>query len=162
VVAGRTFVGQSIRICSGGEMPRFKLVQSSILLVTISVCFAGCVQRRLIVRSQPEGAFVSIDNQPIGYTPLSAPYTYSGTRKIRLEKDGFKTVDVEQRIRPKWFDTFPISFVTNNFWPRELRDERLLDFQLEPKDQASENLLLERANQLRGDVNRGTVTAPLR
>jgi hypothetical protein len=122
----------------------------------------GCVQRRLLVRSQPEGAFVSIDNQPIGPTPLAAPYTYSGTRQIRLEKDGFKTVEVEQRIRPAWYDTFPISLVTNNFWPHELRDERVLEFQLEPKSQADENLLLDRANQLRGDVNRGTVTAPLR
>ena len=143
-------------------MPQSKKVQSVILLAVVCFCTTGCVQRRLIVRSQPEGAFVSIDNQPIGYTPLSAPYTYSGTRKIRLEKDGYKTVDVEERIRPRWFDTFPISLVTNNFWPRELRDERLLEFQLEPRAQASENLLLDRANQLRTDVNRGTVTSPLR
>ena len=122
---------------------------------------SGCVQRRLIVQSQPEGAFVSIDNQSVGYTPLSVPYTYSGTRQIRLEKDGFKTIEVEQRVRPAWFDTFPVSLITNNFWPTELRDERVLDFQLEPRTQASEELLLDRANQLRGNVLRGTVTSPM-
>lgn len=137
--------------------------------IAITVCaflmlvsFTGCVQRRLVVRSQPEGAFVSIDNQPIGRTPLSAPYTYSGTRNIRIEKDGFKTVEVEQNIRPAWFDTFPVSLVTNNFWPREIRDERVLDFQLEPRSQANESFLLDRANQLRNNVFRGTVTAPIR
>lgn len=139
-----------------------KPIALAVVLTLLSISLTGCVQRRLMVRSQPEGAFVTIDNQPIGPTPLSVPYTYSGTRQIRLEKDGFKTVDVEQRIRPAWFDTFPVSLVTNNFWPREIRDERILDFQLEPRTQASENLLLDRANQLRGDVNRGTVTAPLR
>lgn len=139
-----------------------KPIVTVIIVTLLCASLSGCVQRRLQVRSQPEGAFVSIDNQPIGPTPLSAPYTYSGTRQIRLEKDGFKTVEVEQRIRPAWFDTFPISLVTNNFWPYELRDERVLDFQLEPRSQANENLLLDRANQLRGDVSRGTVTAPLR
>ena len=138
-----------------------KPLASVTMVILLCVFLTGCVQRRLLIRSQPEGAFVSIDNQPIGSTPLAAPYTYSGTRQIRLEKDGFKTVEVEQRIRPRWYDTFPISFVTNNFSPREIRDERILDFQLEPRSQADENLLLDRANQLRGDVNRGTVTAPL-
>ena len=136
-------------------------------LNVIFVCFAilalsGCVQRRLIVRSNPEGAFVSIDNQSIGYTPLSVPYTYSGTRDIKLEKDGFKTIKVAERVRPRWFDTFPVSLVTNNFWPRELRDERVLDFQMEPKNQPNELLLRERAEDLRQNVNRGTVTAPIR
>ena len=134
----------------------------TVCAICILLASTGCVQRRMIIRSQPEGAFVSIDNQPIGYTPLSVPYTYSGTRNIRLEKDGFKLVEVEQRIRPQWYDTFPVSFVTNNFWPREIRDERVFDFQLEPKEQANEGLLLERANQLRGNVNNGTVTAPIR
>ena len=125
------------------------------------VSLTGCVQRRLIVRSQPEGAFVTIDRRPIGLTPLSVPYTYSGTREIQLEKDGFKTIKVQQRIDPTWYETFPISFVTENFWPRELRDERLLEFQMEPKTQVQENLLLDRANDLRFNIQRGTVTAPL-
>ena len=123
---------------------------------------AGCVQRRLIIRSYPEGAFVSVDRQPVGYTPVSVPFTYYGTREIHLEKDGFKSINVKERIRPAPHDIFPISLVTNHFWPREIRDERLLEFQLEAKDQVSENLLMDRANDLRGNVYRGTVTAPLR
>ena len=139
---------------------------SARLTMTLSVglllvSLTGCVQRRLIVRSQPEGAFVTIDRRPIGLTPLSVPYTYSGTREIQLEKDGFKTIKVQQRIDPTWYETFPISFVTENFWPRELRDERLLEFQMEPKTQVQENLLLDRANDLRFNIQRGTVTAPL-
>ena len=131
-------------------------------LLLILLGTTGCVQRRLIIRSQPEGAFVTIDRQPIGLTPLSVPYTYSGTRDVQLEKDGYQTIKVQQRIDPTWYERFPISLVTENFWPRELRDERLLDFQMEPKVQVQENLLLDRANDLRGNVLRGTVTAPLK
>ncbi len=137
-----------------------KILVASLFVASL-VCSAGCVQRRLIIRSQPEGAFVTIDRQAIGRTPLSVPYTYSGTREIQLEKDGFKTVKVQQRIDPTWYEKFPVSFVTENFWPRELRDERLLEFQMEPKTQVQENLLLDRANDLRFNIERGTVTAPI-
>jgi hypothetical protein len=131
-----------------------------LLLACLSVCLSGCVQRRLVVRSQPEGAFVTIDNQPIGYTPVPVPFTYYGTREIQLEKDGYKTTKVRERIRAPWYEKFPISFFSNNFAGREIRDERVLDFQLEPSTQVQENLLLERANDLRLNVERGTVTAP--
>ncbi len=135
---------------------------SLVLLVCLSVfLLTGCVQRRLVVRSQPEGAFVTIDNQPIGYTPLKVPFTYYGTRDIQLEKDGFKTVKVRERIRAPWYEKIPLSFISDNFAGREIRDERLLDFEMEPRTQVQENLLLERANDMRGNIERGTLTAPI-
>lgn len=134
---------------------------SSLLLLSLS-SFTGCVQRRLIIRSQPEGAIVTIDNRLIGRTPLSTEYTYSGGRELKLELDGYKTVKVQERIDPTWYETFPISLVTENFAGREIRDERVLDFQMEPKVQVPENQLLDRANDLRFNVNRGGLTTPLR
>ncbi len=131
-----------------------------LLVLVLLVSATGCVKRRLIVRSYPEGALVMIDKRPVGYSPVSVPFTYSGTREIQLEKDGYKTVQVKERIRPKLYDTFPVSLITNHLWLGELRDERLLEFQLEPREQVSESRLLDRANDLRGNVSRGTVTAP--
>lgn len=138
-----------------------KKVTQIVLAGLILTSLSGCVQRRFIVRSQPEGAFVTIDRQPIGLTPLSVPWTYNGTREIQLEKDGYKTIKVQRRFEPTWYETFPASFVTENFWPREIRDERMLDFQMEPKTQVQENLLLDRANDLRMNIQRGTITAPI-
>lgn len=126
------------------------------------LCLSGCVQRRLIVKTQPEGAFVSIDKQPVGYSPVSVPFTYHGTREFQIEKDGYETIAVQERIRPKWYSTFPISFFTENFWPREIRDQRIFDFQLQPKRMTDENGLVQRASDLRMNVERGTVAAPVR
>ncbi len=131
-----------------------------ILLVMSTVWLSGCVQRRMIIRSQPEGALVSIDNQQVGQTPVPVPFTYYGTRQIQLQKEGFKTVKVEERIRPKWYDRAPISFFSNHFAFREIRDERILDFQLEPQSQVEENILMDRANELRLNVHRDTLIAP--
>ena len=128
-------------------------------LILINV--TGCVQRRLQIRSQPEGALVSIDRQPVGLTPVAVPFTYYGSRELQLEKEGFKTVRVEQKVRPPWFDRFPISFFSNHFAGRELRDDRLFDFALEPKQQIDEAVLFDRANNLRHNIQRGTLTAPI-
>lgn len=129
------------------------------LLVLLS--FTGCVQRRLQIRSQPEGALVSVDRQPVGNTPLSVPFTYYGTREIQLEKDGFKTIRVEENIKPPWYERFPVSFFSNHFAGREIRDERLFDFQMQAKDPVNETILIDRANDLRNDIQRGTLTAPI-
>ncbi len=127
-----------------------------------SPLLTGCVQRRLLIRSEPEGALVTIDRHTIGHTPVAVPYTYYGTREIQLQKDGYKTVQVKERIRPPWYAVFPLSFFTENFAFREIYDRRVLDFSLTPKDLTGDYYLLDRAEQMRGDVTRGTVTAPMR
>ena len=133
-----------------------------ILAICCTFCLSGCVQRRLIVKTQPEGAFVSVGNQPVGYSPVSVPFTYYGTREFKIEKDGYQTINVQERIRPKWYLTFPISFFTENFSPREIRDQRIFDFQMQPKMMTDENELISRANDLRLNVERGTVATPVR
>ena len=132
-----------------------------IVLIIVPMLCCGCVQRRMIIRSIHEGAFVMVDGQSVGSTPLSVPYTYSGTRDIKLERDGYKTINVQQRFDPQWYQTFPVSLISENFAGREIRDERVLDFTMEPKSQVQEDRLLERANDLRLNVDRGTITSPL-
>lgn len=150
------FIPRQTRILA--PFSRLALILGLLLVIVIN---AGCVQRRLVVRSQPEGALVTIDNHVVGHTPVSVPFTYFGTRQIQLERDGFKTVKVKERLRPNWYDIFPISFLTNHFAFREIRDTRLLDFQLEPKVMVDENQLLDRANELRTNTQRGTLASPL-
>ncbi len=135
-------------------------------LAIFFLCFlsatAGCVQRRLLINSQPEGALVSVDKTQVGHTPVAVPFTYYGTREIQLQKDGYKTVYVKERVRPPWYGVFPISLISENFAFREIRDHRALDFELTPKERVVEGQLMERADQLRTDVQRGTVVAPLK
>ena len=121
----------------------------------------GCVKRKLLIRSQPEGALVTIDKRPIGLTPVAVPYVYYGTREIQLEKDGFETLVIKQRIAPPWYEIPPLDFFVENFWPREVDDVRLLSFPLQPRASINEDSLLQRAGQLRGNVQRGTVPMPL-
>jgi hypothetical protein len=131
------------------------------------VCFAtlslpiGCVRRQLQINSFPEGAAVTVDHQPVGYTPVAVPFQYNGTREIQLEKDGYKTIRVKQPVGGAWYFYPPFSFFTEHFATREIRDTQRFDFQLEPLQTVDDQALVERAENLRGQVLQGAITPSL-
>jgi hypothetical protein len=114
----------------------------------------------MTIRSQPAGATVYVDDQWVGVTPVSASYTYYGTRKMQLFKDGFETLTVKQPFPVPWYQYPPIDFVVENLWPWEIRDERVIDFQMQPQQMVPNQALLERANMLRTNTTQG-VSTPL-
>ena len=111
---------------------------------------AGCVQRRMMIRSNPPGALVYVDDYEIGTTPVSHNFTYYGTRKIRLVKDGYETLTLMQPIPTPWYEIPPLDFCLENLVPGELRDHRTLDYQLRPQMVVPPDELLGRAEALRG------------
>ena len=120
----------------------------------------GCVRRRLTIRSNPPGAVVYVDEQRIGTTPVSTEFTYYGTRKVRLVKDGYETLSTLHTVRRPWYQIPPLDFVSENLVGRELRDERVWDFQLQPQELVPTPELLTRANNLRVSASQDVV-APL-
>jgi hypothetical protein len=114
----------------------------------IALC-AGCVQRRMTVRSNPPGAFLYVDNYPIGVTPVSTDFIYYGKREFRLIRDGYETLTVQQRIWAPWYDWFGIDFFTENLIPYTFRDERQLNFQMIPQQIPPSPQLAARAEELR-------------
>jgi hypothetical protein len=120
----------------------------ALLLVVLSAS-VGCVQRRLTIRSNPPGARVFVGDNEIGATPVSTDFVYYGTRKIRLVKDGYETLVVNQPIPTPWYQIPPLDFVTENLVPGEIRDERVVNFQLVPLQETPTQQVLARAEQLR-------------
>ena len=119
---------------------------------------AGCVERRMTIRSNPDGAMVYIDDYPIGTTPVSVSYIYYGTRKIRLIKDGYETMTVYQPMPTPWYEWFGVDFFSENVWPGKIRDERSFNYQLSPIVMVPNDQLVARAEQLRA-ANRSAVAA---
>ena len=109
----------------------------------------GCVQRRMTIRSSPPGALVYVDDYQIGTTPVSTDFIYYGTRKIRLVKDGYETLTVRQPIPAPWYEYFPLDFVTENLWPWEIRDERVVDLAMSTTASTPPESVVARAEQVR-------------
>jgi hypothetical protein len=119
----------------------------------------GCVQRRMTIRSSPPGALVYVDDYQIGTTPVSTDFIYYGTRKIRLIKDGYETLTVRQPFPIPWYEIFPLDFVTENLWPWEIRDERIVDLAMSTTASMPPESVVARAEQAR--LSAGSLPAPL-
>ena len=104
----------------------------------------------MMVRSNPPGALLYVDDYPIGTTPCAVDFTYYGTRKIRLVKDGCETLTTMQSIPAPWYEYPPIDFISENFVPGEIRDNRTLDFQLKPQVVVPSEQLIARARSFAG------------
>jgi hypothetical protein len=139
---------------------RWRFVRLTIVVCLAAACLlsSGCVRRRMTIRSFPPGAQVFVDDQEIGTTPCSAAFVYYGTRKLTLIKDGYKTETVWQTFNPPWYQYPPLDFVTENLLIQEIRDERVVDVQLQPEEIVPEQQLLDRARTLRGSAETGVIT----
>jgi hypothetical protein len=109
----------------------------------------GCVTRRYIITSDPPGAVVYRDGQPIGATPVEEPFVYYGKYRFRLVKDGYQPLDVEPELCPPWFQWPGIDFYTENVVPCTFRDVQPLHFQLQPLESVRPDDVRARAEDLR-------------
>jgi hypothetical protein len=129
------------------------------LCLTLALCtlLPGCLRRRLMVRSNPPGAMVYVDNQPVGTTPCATDFVYYGTREIRLVKPGFETLTVNQPIPVPWYEVPPFDFVTENVVPRKIQDYRTVSYNMVPQVIVPTEQLLSRAEGLRRSTLQGAV-----
>ena len=121
------------------------------MLGLLSLCgTAGCVEHRMVVISEPTGAIIYDEkNQPLGGGPVDKPFTYYGKYSFRLVKDGYETLDVEQRVAAPWYELPGLDFISENVIPWTIRDVRYYRYVMQPAQVLPPELLLQQAQQLR-------------
>ena len=127
-------------------------ILGALLAAAVVASASGCVERQMVVRSNPPGALVYIDDYEIGTTPVTATFTYYGQRKIRLVKDGYETLTQIVPVAPPWYEYFGVDFVSENFVPGKIRDQHVYDFQLQPQLMVPPEQLRASAESLRRGV----------
>jgi hypothetical protein len=110
---------------------------------------SGCVTRRILITSDPPGATVYRDNQPLGPTPVQEPFVYYGKYRYRLVKDGFAPLDVEPELVAPWYQYTGIDLIAENFIPFTFRDTQHLHFELKPLEQVPHDVVRSSAEALR-------------
>lgn len=121
----------------------------AVVLAALAFSLAGCVERRMTIRTNPPGALVVLDGQEIGHAPVSTAFTYYGEREIKLIKDGYETKTINQTISTPWYQYFPLDFVSEVLVPAHIRDERNYMYPLEPVAAVSNEQLYQRAEAVR-------------
>jgi hypothetical protein len=119
-------------------------VTPSIALAVLALALAGCVERILLIRSEPAGAPVYIDETYAGSTPAAVPFTHYGVRRVRVgpvrdEPDNLVYAEQERvvRVEAPWYEVFPIDFFAEVLWPAAVRDVHTVSFRLQPPEAGS-------------------------
>jgi hypothetical protein len=128
-----------------------------VLALVVASLSAGCVTRRIVITSDPPGAIVYRDGQPIGATPVEEPFIYYGKFRYRLVKDGYQPLDVEPDVCAPWYEWPGIDFVSENVVPVNIRDIRPFHYQLLPLEVVRPDDVRARAEALRA---RGALIQP--
>ncbi len=141
----------------GSRIATTRVVRCLCAVVACVGCLnlTGCVHRRMTIHSEPPGAQVLLDGQPIGYTPASADFTYYGTREVTLVKPGFETLTTYQKVRTPWYQVPPLDFVSDNLLPFRVTDRHDFNYKLQPSVVVPTKELLDRGNRLRSEAHVG-------
>jgi len=110
------------------------------LAAALAAASAGCVERRLLVRSEPAGARVRVNGVPSGTTPAEIPFAFYGIVRLEidpLDADGDGTADFRRFVAPvdlktPWYEWFPLDFFADNLLPWTVRDHHEFEAVLEP------------------------------
>src|SRR2546426_127411 len=83
-----------------------KLAFSTAILVTLLAAAAlpGCIERTISIESAPPGALVYLNDQEIGRTPITVPFTFYGTYDVRIEKEGYQSITTLQKAQAPWWE----------------------------------------------------------
>jgi len=129
---------------------------STLGVLLVCLLTAGCVRRLVTVRSEPSAAMLYVDGKKMGPTPVTFKFHHYGTRRFTLIQQEPETgriayrKTVSQRIRPPWYQVFPLDFVFDVLLPFRFEDEHEFTYALEKPVSPDKSELLERANELRG------------
>jgi hypothetical protein len=132
-------------------MPNHRGRLRVVVAVAAACALTGCVERRYTVRTDPPGALVIANGEPIGTTPVSRSFTFYGDRNFRIIKEGYQTQDVVARFKAPWFDNLFTEFFTENLVPYTFRDEVEFSYQLQPATPDEATGVINRAEATRAE-----------
>lgn len=114
-----------------------------------AVVLAGCVERRLTIVTEPEGAVVWLNDEEVGTTPVTVNFNWYGDYRVQIAKDGYETLNTHRLLERPLHDRAGFDFIAEVLWPGRIVDEYEWEFTLAPWQQPDAAMLLEQAEAMR-------------
>ncbi|MEX2671370.1 MAG: PEGA domain-containing protein [Phycisphaeraceae bacterium] len=112
------------------------------------VLAGGCVQRTITVTSDPPEALVYLNDVEVGRTPLRVPFTFYGVYDVRLEREGYETLQTATEAEAPWWET-PGPDLVAEALPGDQHVNLHWHYDLSPSEPIDPDELLDHARQLR-------------
>jgi hypothetical protein len=126
----------------------------AILAIGLSVSFllSGCVERKLTINTEPQGALIILNDEEIGTSPVTVSFEWYGDYWVRISKDGYENLNTHRPLKGPWYDTFPFDFFAQIISPDRIVDSYEWTFSLDPKKQINREKLIQAAEKLKKDL----------
>ena len=123
---------------------------STVMIVGLiaALFLAGCVERQLTVKTEPEGALVVLNDEEIGESPVTVSFEWYGDYNVRISKEGYETLSTHRKLKGPWYDKPPFDFFAQLIVPNRIVDSYEWTFTLEEKKQIDREELIENAEKL--------------
>lgn len=123
-----------------------------VALVALCLLTVGCIKRTLTIDSNPAGAVVYLNDEEIGRTPTTVPFTWYGKYDVRLEKKGYQTHTALKEAKAPWFETPGIDLLAE-LVPGTHHVDLQWQFELTELEPVNEEKLVDHARQIRALLN---------
>ncbi|MFZ2873586.1 MAG: PEGA domain-containing protein [Phycisphaerales bacterium] len=114
---------------------RLNLPALCALLAPLVAC-AGCLDRTLLVTSDPPGASVTVNDVEVGRTPVEASFTYYGTYDVLLTLEGHEPLRTRATASAPVYEYPPLDLAAEAL-PARIRNQVKWHFTLRPSPEAS-------------------------
>lgn len=137
-----------------GCRPDLRRIALATATVFVGAGLGGCLERRLLITSEPPGADVWVNDAEVGRTPLVADFKYYGEYDVRLRLAGHEPVATKALARAPWYEWMGPDLVAEAL-PTPVVTEVKWHFTLKPSAERStepvefERGLMERARELK-------------
>ncbi|NLH42066.1 MAG: PEGA domain-containing protein [Planctomycetes bacterium] len=122
---------------------------SLVLCLVATLLLTGCVERRLTINTEPQGAIVTLNDQEIGVSPVTVPFNWYGDYWVRISKDGYETLNTHRKLKSPLYDHPPLDFFAEILYPGRIVNAYEWTFDLAVKQYPSRDELIEQGQSLR-------------
>jgi hypothetical protein len=129
-------------------MGKRSLVFLAVVGLIAAIILSGCVERKLTINTEPQGAMVVLNDEEIGNSPVTVSFEWYGDYNVRVSKEGFETLKTHRKLEGPWYDGFPFDLLTL-LNPERTVDEYEWTFELEPEKEINREALIQKADELK-------------
>ena len=122
-----------------------------ILICTIMavMVLGGCVERKLTINTEPQGALISLNDEEIGTSPVTVAFDWYGDYRIRATKEGYTILNTHRNLKAPAHDGFPMDFIAGVLYPGQITDEYEWTFPLDEYQIPDRNQLIKDSQEFK-------------
>ena len=110
-----------------------------VIVLTGCIILGGCVERTLLLRSEPPGARVVVNGEPAADpAPVTIPFQTYGTFEVVASLENHRRLRINVPVKPPWYEHIPFDFFAENIWPLTLHDDHAVTLRMQPVGVAEE------------------------